>query len=353
MLVHAGLLLWTGILNDVDGPLYYDQAIHLLESGRFTEKRFVLYSGYILIRSFLINTGFPNEAMYLFQLLLNGLALICFFKLTQKLLNNFAVSALATLILITNFAFQRWTTHLLTESVFANLLIIFSWMLFTRPLKGWLQYLAVSAIFIWMMFTRPSGLYFLLILLPVLVYRLSLQKRPFLMFSIIITGIVSFFIVAQAGMKNGIGLDFVRPFLENHVLCYIPVQKITETPTGAGLSFREIWDYIYDNPGKSLVLMGKRFLTFWNMQRDHYSSIHNIYIAVFSFLLYALAITGMPGIYRLNRLFFIYIISMFVIFTLSVMLTCDDWSSRFFIPLIPFLIIAAAFGIKVFLRKPG
>jgi hypothetical protein len=42
-----------------------------------------------------------------------------------------------------------------------------------------------------------------------------------------------------------------------------------------------------------------------------------------------------------------------IVFTVSVMLTCDEWSSRFIMPIIPIIILLASYGIVSLIKKPG
>lgn len=338
---------------DIDAPIYYREAKNIWEQGKITENRLYLYSGYILIRALSVKTGFPDMAMYLIQLLLNGLATISFFKLNSKLTQNFGISVLATFLLITSFHYQRWTAHLITETVFSSIAIIFTWILFTWSFRQWYHYLFLAVAFIWLVFTRPSGLYFLMIMLPLLILYFRLHEKPFLTLLVLATGLTTFFIMAQAGMKNAIGLDFIKPFAEKHVICNIPdpAVKTLISPTTAGQTFQEVGQYIYQNPGSSLELMGKRFISFWNMQRPYYSRAHNVFLGVFYSLLYFFAVTGLFVLHKKNKLFFAYVTAMMIIFSLSVMLTCDDWNSRFFVPLVPFVITCAAIGILHFLGK--
>ena len=345
LIIHAYMVARLGIIATGDAEKYNEEAIYFLQTGAFTENRFWLYSFYVLCRAFFIYLGIPLVGMYLFQLVLNGLATICFYQLAYKITGTMQQSLMATALLIICFTYQRWTVFMITESLFCSLIIIFSWAFFVLPRAWQGKYFLLLITFVPLLFTRPSGLYFLLILIPVIFYLF--RKRNKSRNSIpIIAGILFLFTgLVLFGLRNATMLDFVKPFAENNVLCYIPELPPAGEYQPGGNPVQNILEYVINNPVHTLWLMFKRFLSYWGMLRSHYSFGHNLSLALFFYPIYLLALFGIPLAWKRNRVFTIYSISIFIVFTLSVLLTCDDWNNRFIMPLLPFIFILAAMGI--------
>jgi hypothetical protein len=93
-------------------------------------------------------------------------------------------------------------------------------------------------------------------------------------------------------------------------------------------------------------------MAFWGLTRPYYSEAHNWLLRLFFYPLYFFALIKLTQQLKVNRYFTLYCSGMAVVFTISVMLTCDEWSNRFIMPVIPFIIWLASYGIfTVFKRK--
>ncbi len=338
--IHTYLLMRMGIVISGDGHKYYDQALVFMESGGFSENRFWLYSFYIFCRAIFIKLGIGQWGMYAFQLLLNGLAIVGFYFLVNKL-TNIKSAYWATLLLVVCYPFQYWTVHLITESLFFSLIIFFTGFVFITRLKITFHWLIAALLLSMLVFTRPSGLYFLLALIPVFFVLPLLRQHAWASILLSSGMLVLVFTIAGWSSRNTPALDFLKPFAENHVLCYLPVKT---GPQPAKQEAGSVWHFIIQHPVQSLWLMAKRFATYWGLVRAHYSWSHNAMLILFFYPLYLFAFFGIRPLFFKNRVFTTFALSLFMVFTLSVMLTCDDWSNRFLLPLVPFIIIFAVTG---------
>ena len=80
--------------------------------------------------------------------------------------------------------------------------------------------------------------------------------------------------------------------------------------------------------------------------RPYYSTFHNWLLRVYFYPLYFFAIVGIVSLKKHNRYFAVYTVGVLLTFTFSVMVTCDDWNNRFLMPIIPLVILLAAFGMR-------
>src|SRR5206468_3789884 len=138
------------------------------------------------------------------------------------------------------------------------------------------------------------------------------------------------------------------PLIENNVICDVP-ENISAWHTNLsvpGNNLESIWVYIRQNPSQFLLLAGLKFISYWGMTRSYYAQSHNMALMFFFYPIYFFAIIGIWKLFEVNKYFAVYVISIFTVFTLCVMVTCDDWNNRFNMPIIPFVILAASFGIK-------
>jgi hypothetical protein len=91
---------------------------------------------------------------------------------------------------------------------------------------------------------------------------------------------------------------------------------------------------------------------FWMIirARPYYSDLHNLYILFFDIILYPSFIYGF--IKKPKNLFSINFINLYVLFSIIVVgLTFADWSGRFSLYCLPFVMIFSSYGVLIFLRK--
>jgi hypothetical protein len=271
----------------------------------------------------------------------------CFFRLAKEIIKDQLIATLATVLLLICFPWQNWVTHLYTESVFISLVVIFSYLFFKAGKQTLPSILFIALTFLFILFARPTGLFFIPIVLLFMIRRWLLQKRIVLA-SIVSIGIASVFILLLNYAMQGEGeFDFLKPFVEEHIICGVPTTQNTALVLPAnGNSLGGLIFFVLNNAGHFLQLAGRKLIAYYGMVRSYYSAAHNFYLAAFFYPVYLLAILGAVYLQKINKSYNFYWISAVGIFTLSVLLTCDDWLNRFIMPVLPFIILAAAAGIK-------
>jgi Dolichyl-phosphate-mannose-protein mannosyltransferase len=347
LLIQAILVYKAGIVTRGEAPKYIEEAIYFTNHHSFSQPKYFFYGGYIFLHVLMNQLHTGVTGMYIVQLLLNLLSIYCFFRLAQEIIKSQFTATLATLLLLICFPWQNWVTHLYTESVFISLVIIFSYLFFKPGNRSLRTGLLMAFVFLLLLLTRPTGLLFIPVVLLFVIRRWLLQKRVVLagIVSIGVTGL--FILVLNYAMKGEGEFDFLKPFIEEHIICGVPTAQNTALVLPAnGNSLEGLLFYVFSNPGQFLQLAGRKMIAFFSMTRSYYSPAHNFYLAVFFYPLYLLSILGVVYLRKVHKAYNFYWISMVAIFTLSVLLTCDDWLNRFIMPILPFIILAAAAGVQ-------
>jgi hypothetical protein len=336
IVVQAFLFSKNGILTGFESGKYIEQANYFIDHGTVGSPNFWLYSVqiFLIAASVKLLGGFALTVIV--QLLVNALATFYFYQLCKKL-GDQRTAFVCTLLLILNIPFQQFNTFLFTESLFYSFIILFSCFLLQITKLSFSTFLTIILFLLLICFTRPTGL----LLTPcVFIYLFSkfFNTWPSIL-KISSTIIISLLFVFILNLALGTGgeLNFILPFAEEHIICGVP----TVNPQGQtnGNSLGSIFNYIIDHPGQFLHLAWLRSLAFWGLFRSYFSPGHNIFLAVYFFPVYLLAIFSLNVWWKKNRPLLLYAISFILITWGTVILSCDDWHNRFFLTLMPFIYI--------------
>ena len=91
---------------------------------------------------------------------------------------------------------------------------------------------------------------------------------------------------------------------------------------------------------------------FWMIARirPYYSDLHNFYIIFYNIIIYSSFIYGF--VKKPKHLFSLHCINFYILFSIILVgLTFADWSGRFSLYILPFLMIFSSYGILVFIEK--
>ncbi len=351
--VQLSLLLSLGIVTNNEALKYNGEAHNLLLYGQYSEPKYIFYSAYIFLHILFIKLGFETVGVYLTQLLVNLLAMYLLYKTAINLVKKKETAFLTVVLLLICYSWQYWTVFLYTESFFCSLIIIITYLLCGQHKKTSAQKTLASVIFILIIFARPTGMFIIPVLCFMLLHYLF-EKKQFAkaMLSGLLMAAV-FIIILNYAMQGGSSFDFMKPLIENNVLCYIPEQTTSAQTVfhTSGNPLQDVWVYIAQNPAQFLKPAGLKFLSYWGMTRPYYSSFHNTWLMCFFYPLYFFAAVGIWKLGREQKYFVMFAAGMFIIFSLSVMVTCDDWNNRFNMPIIPLLMLPAAVGIYTMYKK--
>lgn len=352
VLVQATLFAVQGVHTDLEATKYTDQAANLLSHGHYSAPKYFFYSTLIFVIAGLTKIGAGYGGVVLFQILMNGLATACLFKLTSIVTGRERPAYLATLLFIFFFPVQTWNTYLYTESLFISLSILFFYMLSRYPPLNVRNLLAGSLFIFLLTITRPFGV---LYIVPFLIYAFLLSPRQLRigLSAMSLVGIVLFFVLVNFAFRGGEDMDAMKPFKEEHIICFMPsTQPAKLNLSEWGSPVAQMFYYIAHNPAHFAGLMSKRILSFFWLPKSYFSSLHNLYLALTIIPLYIAALLALwKG--RVQHVFQKFIVLLLIIYTLGMTFQCNDYHNRFAMPLFPLILLLAACGLDHSLSRIG
>lgn len=347
--VHIALYLKLGIVYELEAVKYIDEGKYLLSNGHFSTGKYLFYFPIIFLTLLSNLFKFPLFHIILFQIILSGLALICFYIMCKTLADS-KTAFWGSILLTTFLPFYSWNFYLYSDSFFLSVTIIFSSFLLTRKkltTKVFFQSVLILSVVI---FSRPNGLLFLI---PYAAWIIShtYGKKYFWQLSALISVAVAgiTLILINYIFKGGGDLDILMPFLEEHIICFVPEKSVMETNLKFIKTGSPLWDlfyYISNNIKHFIALTLQKLLSFFNLSRPYYSPLHNTYLIAFTASIYILFLAGISYFKTLTRPALVFIITLLISYPLMISFQCNDWHGRFTLAILPYLIFGAGLGIK-------
>lgn len=338
-----------GIVASFEATKYIEQAQLLTDAGSYSSYNFLFYSTEILLIALCTKLNVNLGAVVLVQLVSNALSLFFFYKLVYRLTGQSIFAFIITLFFLSMFYYHLYNVHLFTESLFFSFSIFFTYYLFTIQ-KLTLKTLSLLFLFLTtLIFTRPTGMFFFPATIFFLIVRFGKKKFLPILFSIA-GGLFLFYILLNKALDSGGELDFLLPYIEEHVICGVPTIQKAHTivmPVNKN-SVEGLWYIIKNNDELFLRLAKQRFIAFWGMYRPFYSTIHNLFIVAYFFIIYFLILFGIRKMLSYNLPQAIFMLTYISLVLLTVLLSCDEWHNRFMFSILPFLLLL---GIGSFIKN--
>ncbi len=336
------LYLQIGVFTQLEAEKYIREADSLLQKGALTETKFYFYLPITLLIAFCKKIGLSLFFVVLIQSILFGIGLYYFNQLCQ-LLSDAHTANITSLVLVLFIPIHTWNFYLYSDAIFISLTLIYSYFVYTAFQKKHDAFIALLLLVL-LIFTRPNGILFVP---PTIIYFLFYKKlslpfitKTFISLALLTgTSFIVYFI-----FKGGNDLDIMAPYINETVLCLIP-EKTTNDSLNLIYSGNAINNFVYyiaHNPLHFSKLMFLKLISFFNLTRPHYSFLHNAFMIAFMLPIYVLAIWRGLLKRKTTHCFYKFTIALFVVYTLGIIIQCDDWHSRFTMPLIPYIILIAA-----------
>ncbi len=330
-LMLGALLAWDGVHADKEALKYIGCAGQVLQGdlhdllGNYRH-----YGAYVLFLVPFVAAGNPLLAIPL-QAGIAFLAALALGRTVLRLGGHERSALLATVLLLAAVPVQEWVLALYTESLFASLTVLLLDQVLGRERLGrWALPLAVL-----LLFTRPVGL---LVVGPLAIWWLTRGRSTWLQWA----GCSA--VLALAVLNPGVAAPQLRIIVGSDVLC-----GCTLHPEAAnGFSGHSVLDTQVHlaralGPGQLIELWGARLLSLFNPLRPHFSLAHDLLLAPW-LLLYPAAFAGLWK--HRGSTWPAALIGILGVYALLVMLTCDEWSGRFLVPLIAPLLIPAVLAFR-------
>ena len=299
-IVQVLIFVSNGINIGGEAERVIREANNLHTLGHFSSPSFYMYFTEIFLVFILhIKLGFGYTFIVFIHLLLNFTALIYLFKFMDWFYQSKKLALIGATLLLCCFPYQAYNSFLYTESIFFSLVIIYSCRLLKeRNFKIKDTLFLVLLLFI-IMFTRPTAI-FVLGATSVYLYFFFSKKLKIFWRIIIFLGICTSsllllnFLIVESSSKVRVqgGIDILEPFRYEHIICDVPTitkeapLKIIKNSN----SLKGLLYYILNNFDQFSRLALLKTKAFFGLQRNYYSTSHNIFLAVYFYPLYALCL---------------------------------------------------------------
>ncbi len=345
--IVQGILLWKfGIVTTGEAPKYLNEALYFRKHLSFSEPKYIFYSPLIFLHLVANILHVGKYGVLAVQLLINLFATIRFADLARKLFGKTPSAVFCGLALVFFIPLQIWNTHLYTESLFISFTILFTVSLIHCIDHGRFS-IGCYTLGLLVLFTRPTGMLVIPAVMILLTIEWILASYWWRVLGMWVLGLLGFGIVLELAMKGEGEFDFMKPFIEGHIICGVPTGMADRINLPAdGNSLSGLWYFASHNSALLLDLAEKKLIAFWGMTRTYYSTAHNYALMILCYPLYSLALFGLlKGKFEVIGIkSYIFILCCF--FCLSVLFSCDDWLNRFIMPLFPFLLLLAFAGLR-------
>jgi hypothetical protein len=354
LLVNGLLFIRYGIVTTGEAGKYILEARYLVDTGHIASHNFIFYSVIIVLLSACIKLHIGFGWVIAIQGALSLAATLSFHKTLQTLLRSPAAALIATALLLVNLPYQAFNCFLQTESLFFSVSLLLMCSLLRQKTYSNKFGLALMAALLLLSLIRPTGLLYWP-LAGIYGGSIALKNRPVkIKLATAALAAVCALLLINFAMNTGGEFDFTLPFREEHIICGAPT-LLTPHPiptTGTGNSLFALLYYVTHDFGNFIRLAGLKTLSFWTIYRKYYSAGHNGYLAILFYPIIIGAFLSFQTWRRRNQLLpFIYLATPIAMTYGTVVLTCDDWSNRFFLSISPFLLLLAARLIPGFMQR--
>jgi hypothetical protein len=341
--------LWqNGIVTNQEAVKYINEANHFLKTGTFTTGNFLFYSTQILLIAFCIKLKINFLFIVILQILINGISIICFYKIVKNISPNKWIDWLSTFYFLIFYYYHLFNTYLFTESLFFSFSVIYTFFLFSlkkiTPKKG----IAIFLFLILLYVTRPTGIFFI----PATYLFLIIKFYPKHAFKIIavssIFALAGLFFLFNFSLGSGGEFDFLLPYLDERIICgvstisnahhiSIPVEKN---------SIQGLFYIITHHFDLFFSLSIKRLAAFFGVSRTYYSLFHNIFVSVYFYIIYLIIVIGIRNLFKINKAEVWFLITNIAFMAITVALSCDEWNNRFLFSVLPCFLLLAVISIN-------
>lgn len=347
LLLQLFFLKRFGIVTGFEAPKYIEQAHHLIAHGSYTSKNFLFYSTEILLIALSLKAGLGFGFVVLIQLIINAISIFYFYKTIILFTRSNKTAFFFTVVFLSMIYYHLYNVHLFTESLYYSFSIIYAFFLLSTDK---LTFKTVTVIILFnslLYFTRPTGIFFIPATIIYIILKFFKRKAALLLSLVIIIGGSLLYLLLNFAMGSGGEFDFLLPYSMKMVICGVPTveTQLNIALPGEKNSLSSLWFIITNHTYLFLSLALKRLITFWGVVRPFYSLPHNLFIAVYFYGIYFLALSGLKRAlkYFLAEIAFFSVLIILVM--LTAMLSCDEWHNRFILSLLPYFLFIACIAI--------
>ncbi|MDQ6844003.1 MAG: hypothetical protein M3Z92_06580 [Bacteroidota bacterium] len=341
-------LLWhEGVVTALEATKYIEQAHVFLETGKYSSGNFLFYSVQILLIALFLKLKISFLLLVFIQIIINGVSVACFYNMVNKLSSNIFLSFLSTLYFLVFYYYHVYNTYLFTESLFFSFSVIYAYFLFTRE-SITIKNIVLIVLFLCILYlTRPTGIFFIPATFLYLITKFY-SRHAFKIITIsVLFALVFFYFLFNYSLGSGGEFDFLLPYLDERIICGVPtiikshdIIVPVEKNSIAGLLY-----IISHHFNLFFKLAIQRLIAFFGIYRPFYSVFHNIFACAYFYFIYIIIIAGVRDLFKKNKAEVWFLLTNIGLMAITVMLSCDEWSNRFILSVLPFFLLLSVLSI--------
>lgn len=340
-------------LYDVKG--YIKGADHILANHKIEDFHHVFYIVHISLialgKSIFGGSVVPNVV---FQILLSGAATLALYFSSTRLFNSANAGLLTALFFLLWLDCIHWNTVLLSESLFCSIIIFLLAVII--HFKGRLKdFVGIGVLSLFLMFTRPTSV---VVLVGVVVYLLFYYQKDIVKSSKFSRWslFVLLLLIALAGATLLFQKwNFTVDYLTGNVVTYMDTLEGKDNYYSSlqlkndfdytekyELAVFNMMDFVFHHPIYFLKLAVLKVFYLLSFYRPYYTSIHNLYNAVWLAFIYTGFIYGF--IKEKSKPIKAFTLTVIITNCALIAISTVDWDNRFFIPMEPVIVLYAGYG---------
>jgi hypothetical protein len=147
---------------------------------------------------------------------------------------------------------------------------------------------------------------------------------------------------------SGGEFDFLLPYQKEMIICGVPTIPYSHNisiPVEKN-SFQGLLYLIIHHFDLFFTLSVKRLSAFFGISRTYYSLFHNVFVSVYFYSIYLIILFGIRNLFKKNKAEVWFCITNIALMAITVMVSCDEWHSRFILSLLPFLLLLAVISVS-------
>lgn len=334
LLLLLAIGMHQGVLVDQEALKYTSCARSVLH-GDFSDLtgNYLKYAGYIIF--LLPFVALDNLWLaVLSQVALGFIASEALARYTERITGNIALGRVAMALFLLCPLIQVWTLALYTEHFFTCMIILF----LERLDRVSRMDATTTGLGVLALFARPVGLFFVV---PSLLwrYRRAQVLVPFSRWAFAMACVALF---AAAISVPRIAAPQLEPIASGQVIAGVGGGG---TEGFAGTTIMDAQQHLLDRVGLAqwAHITLRRTASLFNLSRPWYSARHNAIHTLF-FALYPLALLGAVRWWKNERVRLL--VAILALNVALVGLTHDEWSGRFVVPLLPWVIVLACASLQ-------
>lgn len=341
-----------GINTELEAEKYIIQAKNFISTGQLTETRYWFYfpTIFIIAISLYVKGGFILAIIL--QAVINFIAFSIFFRALKKTFTDSIYPLIIVTFLLLFWPFQSWIVFLYTESIFYSSIMILVSVMLTTKLLTLRSLIYIFAALLFVIMSRPLGIIFCGGVYLFLISISQKKHKRILIFSSAVLFVISVLIINKI-FSTISDWYILKPFIEENIICNFPSKKVN---TDLILSdsknpLMQLFYYIYYNTSHFLSYSFIKLKYFYLMQRPYYSNTHNFFLFINILPLYLLSCIAIFNKAQKFKSILVFSITTIILFTLAIILQCDDWHNRFILSLFPIFCVLGAIGLTSLLMK--